>query len=50
MLGSILGGHILRFEIGFQVLRKETISNPNAKAMAKLLSPDQDSLQITCAR
>jgi len=35
------------FEIGFHVLHRETISNPNAKAMVKLPSPDIARLQIT---
>ena len=34
----------LGFEIGFHVLHSETISNPNAKAMVKLPSPDKASL------
>lgn len=33
-----------RFEIGFRVLHRVTISNPSAKVMAKLPIPDSANL------
>lgn len=35
MYSSLFTGYILRFEIGFYVLHRETISNPFATAMVK---------------
>jgi hypothetical protein len=47
-IAQVLGTGL--FEIGFHVLHRETISNPNAKAMVELPSPDVARLQTTGAR